>query len=124
MTAIFARNVVSSEISETENFGLFYTIHLNRDDPGTCNSISLTSGSFVMKATRIIELRSCALRFSAMYTSEVSENNLVSADFFFLAKPLACRREVNALFAVGNVRSSLPHRTPCGSSCRWRTSIA
>lgn len=45
MTAIFARNVVSSEISETENFGLFYTIHLNRDDP-------------------------------AMYTSEVSENNL------------------------------------------------
>ncbi|KAH9370103.1 hypothetical protein HPB48_011270 [Haemaphysalis longicornis] len=45
LTAIFARNVVSSEISETENFGLFYTIHLNRDDP-------------------------------AMYTSEVSENNL------------------------------------------------
>lgn len=45
LTAIYARNVVSPEISETEYFGLFYTIHLNRDD-------------------------------SAIYTSEVCENNL------------------------------------------------
>ncbi|KAK8786417.1 UV-resistance associated gene isoform X1 [Amblyomma americanum] len=45
LTAVFARNVVAPEISETEYFGLFYTIHLTRDD-------------------------------AAIYTSEVSENNL------------------------------------------------
>ncbi|XP_037511453.1 UV radiation resistance-associated protein isoform X2 [Rhipicephalus sanguineus] len=38
LTAIHARNVVSPEISETEYFGLFYTIHLNRDDPAIYTS--------------------------------------------------------------------------------------
>lgn len=38
LTTIHARNVVSPEISETEYFGLFYTIHLNRDDPAIYTS--------------------------------------------------------------------------------------
>ncbi|KAH8040718.1 hypothetical protein HPB51_012033 [Rhipicephalus microplus] len=55
LTAIHARNVVSTEISESEYFGLFYTIHLNRDDPE--KQLATMAAELVEKRSTLVERR-------------------------------------------------------------------